>query len=381
MSLGLALHTHGRVSGANAPRIVKVLSPDENAGSALPPFWRAVLNDGSISAADPDAPFRADMLKLPEIVGSGDVIRLRGDTGMVSVLWRRSARTNSLFATDRCNSLCVMCSQPPRNEDDGWRVGQLLETIPLIDPDAAQLTITGGEPTLLGNGLTKVLQACGLYLPATKLQILTNGRTFRDPTAAAEWCAAADDRAVWAVPLYADIPEIHDQVVGAPGAFDDTLDGLYEMASNNARVEVRVVLHSMTVPRLGALASYIYRRLPFVEHVALMGLEPMGYAKRNRDQIWIDPADYVDELNAAVAYLANRGMAVSIYNLPLCILPRRMWPFARKSISEWKNTFPPECEPCVLKEQCSGFFASAGQAWRSRAVRPITKGELRHELA
>ncbi|RYG17407.1 MAG: hypothetical protein EON96_06825 [Caulobacteraceae bacterium] len=100
----------------------------------------------------------------------------------------------------------------------------------------------------------------------------------------------------WGIPLYADHAELHDAVVDAHGAFEETIQGLYEMGRLGARIELRVVLHALTVDRLPQLASYIYRRLPFVEHVALMGLEPMGYAKSNRDQLWIDPVDYLEPL-------------------------------------------------------------------------------------
>jgi hypothetical protein len=137
----------------------------------------------------------------------------------------------------------------------------------------------------------------------------------------------------------------------------------------------------MTVDRLPGLASFIYRRLPFVEHIALMGLEPMGFTKQNRDRLWIDPVDYIQPLGDAVFHLANRGMAVSIYNLPLCILPEPLRPFARQSISDWKNTFAPECTGCDLISHCSGFFASAGPAWRSRAVNPVKLQEPLHEVA
>ncbi len=64
-------------------------------------------------------------------------------------------------------------------------------------------------------------------------------------------------------------------------------------------------------------------------------------------------------------------MAVSIYNLPLCILPQRLRRFARRSISDWKNVYAPECGDCALRQNCAGFFASAGPAWRSRGIRPV----------
>ena len=46
---------------------------------------------------------------------------------------------------------------------------------------------------------------------------------------------------------------------------------------------------------------------------------------------WIDPYDYQNELGEAVEFLAGQGMHVSIYNTPLCVLPERLWKFARKS--------------------------------------------------
>lgn len=381
MSTGLALSTHARVDGVSGVRLLKVLSPEEAITSPLPPSWRLEASNDGWSGGEASGSVSISGLRDPRVVSAGDVIRVREGSSLVSVVWRRGVRTNSLFATERCNSLCLMCSQPPRDEDDGWRVAELLQTVPLIDRDEPQLGVTGGEPTLLGEGLSAVLRACGQYLPDTALHVLTNGRTFSDPNAAAGWIKAGGDRTTWAVPLYADVAEVHDEVVAADGAFDETLDGLYELAVNGAKVEIRVVLHALTIPRLPQLAAFIYRRLPFVDHVALMGLEPMGFAKGNRDRLWIDPADYLPTLRAAVFHLANRGMPVSIYNLPLCVLPRDLWPFARQSISEWKTNYPAECGACVVKDHCAGFFASAGPTWRSRAVRPLAYEDLVDDLA
>lgn len=37
-------------------------------------------------------------------------------------------------------------------------------------------------------------------------------------------------------------------------------------------------------------------------------------------------------------FLFNRGVPVSIYNLPLCLIPAHLSHFARQSISDWKKT-------------------------------------------
>ena len=50
------------------------------------------------------------------------------------------------------------------------------------------------------------------------------------------------------------------------------------------------------------------------------------------------------------------GMNVSIYNHQPCVLDKRLWPFARKSISDWKNEYMPECMGCREKDNCGGFF-------------------------
>lgn len=379
MTMGLAKHTHARVEGVEGVRLLKVLTPDEADGHALPAssilLWDDQAHAGSSGYVQVSAP------KDERIIQAGDVVRLREGGSLVSVLYRRGSRANVLFTTERCNSLCLMCSQPPRDEDDGWRVNELLQLIPLVDKSDSQLGITGGEPTLLGDGLVQILDACASELPGTALHILTNGRRFADAGLARSLVLAGQEHTTWAVPVYADTPTRHDEIMGSAGAFAETMAGLAELAALGARVEIRVVLHALSIPRLVELAEFIYRRLPFVAHVALMGLEPMGYAKGNRDILWIDPADYVDPLYRATRHLADRGVPVSIYNLPLCVLPRALWPFARQSISDWKNQFPEECAPCSIKDECAGFFASSGPTWRSRAVAPILSEEILHELA
>ena len=87
-----------------------------------------------------------------------------------------------------------------------------------------------------------------------------------------------------------------------------------------------------------------------------MGLEYVGYTPHNIDKLWIDPYDYQEELGEAVEFLAGQGMHVSIYNTPLCVLPERLWKFARKSISDWKNDYLPECSSCTKLDDCGGLF-------------------------
>lgn len=386
------LHTHLSHEGPVSTEILKVVAPEEQAarqwdrancalwdpdGSSDPAVadsgWGAWITPGDRPRPPSWPGLWINRIRHPWVIAPGDVIRIRRDGGQASVLFRRGANANALFATERCNSFCLMCSQPPQDIDDAWRVDEMVALVPLIDRDEAVLGITGGEPTLLGDGLWRVIAACRERLPATGLHILSNGRRFADPGFTAAMAAIAHPAITWAVPVYADLPELHDHVVQACSAFDETLRGLYELARWRARIEIRVVLHRLTVPRLGQLARFLYRTLPFAAHVAFMGLEPMGFAKVNAADLAIDPLDYIDNLADACFHLANRGMAVSIYNLPLCVLPDGLRAFARRSISDWKNVYAPECGACALRQGCAGFFASAGPAWRSRGIRPVER--------
>ena len=106
-----------------------------------------------------------------------------------------------------------------------------------------------------------------------------------------------------------------------------------------------------------------------------MGLEIMGFTRANLPSLWIDPADYQEQLSQAVRTLAASRVRVSIYNLPLCLLNRELWPYAVRSISDWKNEFLPQCVECDVRGQCAGFFWSA-QFKQSENVHPIKNAQL-----
>jgi len=246
----------------------------------------------------------------------------------------------------------------------------VLEALPLIDRGAAEIGFTGGEPTLLGSRFVQLVQATGSHLPKTALHVLSNGRLFAQGSLARDLAAVRHHDLMIGIPVYADLAHVHDHVVQADGAFDETIRGILALKQHGLRVEVRVVLQAQTIPRLTALARFLTRNLLFVDHVALMGLEITGFARANLDRIWIDPADYQAELAEAVGILDRAGMSVSIFNSQLCVLEPSLWPFARRSISDWKNEYMPECEGCEAKGMCGGFFSSAKYQY-SRAIRPI----------
>lgn len=289
-------------------------------------------------------------------LSEGDIVSINRN-GNIRTLYRLNSFHNFLFATERCSSNCLMCSQPPKDKNDIPELYTInKQLITLIPKNCPELTITGGEPTLMGKYFFDTLELLKEQLPDTEIHVLTNGRSFAWQNMADQLAEIDYKRLMFGVPVYADYYQIHDYIVQAKNAFNQTILGLHNLARYNQRIEIRVVLHKQSIPRLTKLAKYIYKNLPFAEHVTFMGLEYIGYTPHNINQLWIDPYDYIEELAEAVEFLAGQGMHVSIYNLQLCVLPETLWQYSRKSISDWKNSYLPECEKCSKLRDCGGLF-------------------------
>ena len=293
-----------------------------------------------------------------EYLSNGDIVRLNPNKKTLRVLFRASSLSNSFLVTERCDNFCLMCSQPPRDVADDWIVEEIMSTIPLIDKSTREIGFTGGEPTLLGDQFLCILEMCKQYLPDTTVHILSNGRKFSDVNFAKKYAAINHPDMMVGIPVYSDVAHIHDYIVQAEYAFDETIRGILNLKKYRQQVEIRVVLHKQTYERLPHLAEFIMRNLAFVDHVALMGLELTGFTKANMDALWIDPLTYREELTKATEYLAQAGIRVSIYNHQLCVIDKSVWPYARKSISDWKNEYLPVCSKCNKIGECGGFFSS-----------------------
>ena len=292
-------------------------------------------------------------------LNDGDIVRIDPHRGLIRVLYRRRSSHNAVLLTERCNNFCLMCSQPPKDIDDSYIVSEVLQMIPLMSQETREIAITGGEPTLLGSDLIRIIECFKRHLPTTALHMLSNGRAFNEWGFAKMIAESAHPDLVIGIPLYSDISSLHDHVVQADGAFDDTIRGIINLKSVGVRIEIRVVIHRLTWERLPDLARFIRRNLTFCDHVAFMGLEMTGFTKANLETLWIDPKDYQGQLRKAVELLVPAKIPMSIYNHQLCILDPRLVEFNRKSISDWKNEYMPECEECVRKQDCGGFFSSA----------------------
>lgn len=292
--------------------------------------------------------------RASEALKTGDVVEIFPD-GKINVLYRIDSRHNIIFVTSRCNSRCIMCPQPPEHKGKEF-LCRNLQLIGLIDKSTKELALTGGEPTVLGDDLLKLIMACKQLLPATSLLLLTNGRRFNDYSYTHLFSSLCHPDLTVAIPLYGDNDAEHDFVARSKGAFNETVKGILNLAEFNTPMEIRTVIHRYTYRQLTRLSEFIYRNMTFVGHVVFMGLETIGFGKNNLESLWVEPEVITDPLLEAVHHLQQRNIPVSIYNIPLCLLPPKLWSFARQSISDWKNSFDSSCVNCSIKASCPGLF-------------------------
>lgn len=284
--------------------------------------------------------------------------------------FRIDSNDNTLFTTARCNNNCIMCCQPPLDNDD---IEELFErNIAIIDrapKDIPIVGISGGEPTLLGDRLIDLIKHIRQTLPDSDIHILSNGRNFKDIDYTHRVVEAVDDKLFVGIPLHSDYYRDHDIIAGAKEAYNETMAGIFKLAAFGAAIELRIVINKLNFMRLPQMADFIQKNLPFVAWTAFMAMEHIGHAVSNERNIWIEPIEYAYQLEEAVLTLAQWRKEVAVYNVPLCLIPESIHPYAQKSISDWKNKYLPECDQCSLKSKCCGLFATSQKPFKQ--ISPI----------
>ncbi|MGY8914668.1 MAG: His-Xaa-Ser system radical SAM maturase HxsC [Flavobacteriales bacterium] len=302
-----------------------------------------------------------------------DVVVLSPNMNHIQVLLRKSDSHHTVFLTNRCNSNCLMCSQPPTKHDDSWLVeeAKTIARHTLFNPDI--IGFTGGEPTLLGEQLGEIIEIFHQYLPNTVFDILTNGRLLGHDAYAEQILAGLKAPVSWMVPLYGHADFVHDFMVQSKGAFSETLNGLLNLHQYRQSIQLRVVLTVTTLKNLEYIAEFIIKNLPFVREVALMGCEPIGFALSNIQECNVDITEYSTVLERVLIQLDEAKLRPILMNMPLCLISELSHKYAAKSISDWKQKYEAECEGCALLHQCSGVFAWDNNNWMKPKLKNFHK--------
>lgn len=302
-------------------------------------------------------PSAADLL---DSLAEFDVIEFFSDRNF-KVLFRDDSNDNALVVTNQCNSNCVMCpcSEGFRRRPSRETAEHLCRVLEYMPSDARYLTVTGGEPTLLGKELFPVMRKLREHFEDfTQFQFLTNGRAFSDNEYLRQFLDAAPAGMHYGIPLYGFSPETHDPITRAPGSFSQAVSGIQALLRNGCNVEVRIVVSRLNSNYMDRLAQFIVSNFHGLSHVAVMATEMCGAAAANRHDVWLDYREAFQASKRAIKTLLAGNIDVMLFNFPLCKVERGYWAICKKSISDYKIRYYETCQSCKVKALCGGVFRS-----------------------
>ena len=294
-----------------------------------------------------------------EELSEGDVVSI-SNKGRIHLLYKMGQSEIDLFITNKCNSNCIMCplSELSRKKMIPSQYQWIKEYIHVLPPDIPYINITGGEPTLDTDKFQDILKNLKKKFQKSQFQLLTNGRSFSDTSFLKETLCNIPNYTRFAVPIHSAVESVHDRITQSPGSFRQTDRGIKNLLKYDQKVEVRIVLSKINIPSLRETVEYIANNYRGIFVVNFVGLEMMGNAARNKDMLWMDYKYLFHQIRESILFLICRGIDTQLYNFPLCAIDKGFWPLAAKSITDYKIRYKEECNDCMAKPVCGGFFSS-----------------------
>ena len=292
------------------------------------------------------------------------------ENGKLTEYYDDSSIDNYFFVTAKCNSNCVMCPSPnsARQSGESTSVDTLIEIAKHIPADTPHLTITGGEPFMVGREIFRFMEFLRNRFEYTEFLFLTNGRIFSVNSYVEDFVRTAPGNSVVAIPIHGSTAAKHDCITQSAGSFLQTIQGIKNLLKAGIYIELRVVISKLNVEDLYNIAKLISSEMQGIGYVSIMAMEMTGSAWINRERVWISYMRAAQALKPALIELLEHGIDVKLYNFPLCTVPKQFWTLCEKSISPDKVRYVETCDNCRMKKSCGGVFAGTIS---------IEKGELK----
>ena len=273
----------------------------------------------------------------------------------------------------QCNNNCVMCTNPtefflsrPRRYSFGGQKKKLDDYLSgrtdayVKNPSKGDYFLfTGGEPTLHPRFLELIRHFRG-RLPGADLRLLTNGRRFQYGDFTARFLDCAGEPFMTAVSLHGCGPKGHDSITRTPGSFLQTVAGLHNLLALKPAghlLEVRLVLHKMSIRGLAGILTFLLKEFPETGgyRLALIFFESEGQAEAAMDSLWLTLTE------AASAILKNRKLlarfaAPRLYHFPLCVLGKPLRRLAEVTLPEDERVYGGKCAVCAQRRSCVGLM-------------------------
>jgi radical SAM protein with 4Fe4S-binding SPASM domain len=296
-----------------------------------------------------------------------------------------------LAVTYRCQNDCAHCynARPrtfPERPAADWK--RMIDR--LWDLGIPHVVFTGGEPTLRRD-LPELIAHAEAKGQITGLN--TNGRALHDPAFVKSLVDAGLDHVQ--ITLESHAAAVHDAVVGAPGAWAQTVAGLRNALDTRLYVMTNTTLLRPNSPGLGPTLDFLADTgVPTVglnaliysgrgrtvgtglreeELKPLLALARERTAARSQRLIWYTPTEYC-RLDPVQNELGVKGCTAALYNMCVepdgAVIPCQSYyhPLGNLLQDEWnaiwnhdlarslreRRRVPEKCTGCALLAECGG---------------------------
>jgi His-Xaa-Ser system radical SAM maturase HxsC len=260
----------------------------------------------------------------------------------------------SLYPTMVCSHSCIICPNPHQNQADRLS----LEIMKRIVVDAGYLshvTISGGEPTLIGEELVQIIEFIIEQNPGVFIQVLSHGGAFASQSYTNDFRAFVDN-VLWEIPFHSSNILTFERITGKRGSFHRTLDAIDSLIAIGAQIHLRVVINKLNFLELEELSKFFIDRLPGVKATTFIAMEYSGECQQNFSTVWAPYKSLGPTLQRTIPLLLLGGVETYLFNFPLCTIPENLWSLAKDSISQHKKIYFTSCRKCVAHTECGGFF-------------------------
>jgi radical SAM protein with 4Fe4S-binding SPASM domain len=296
-----------------------------------------------------------------------------------------------LALTYRCNNDCAHCynARPrtyPELETETWK--QVIDR--LWEIGIPHIVFTGGEPTLR-HDLPLLIAHAESRGQITGLN--TNGRRLHDPRYMNALCEAGLDHVQITLESYD--PTIHDRIVGCPGAWKQTVQGIRIALKTHLFVMTNTTLLSSNAPYLAQTLDFLAELgvptvginglihsgggatvntgIPETQLQDLLALAREKTAHYGQRLIWYTPTRYC-HFDPVLNGLGLKGCTAAWYNMCIepdgFVLPCQSYyqPLGHILNDPWESVWnhdlavalrerhyvPETCGQCVLLQECGG---------------------------
>lgn len=304
-----------------------------------------------------------------------------------------------LALTYRCNNNCAHCYNARPRQYPELNTGQWIQILDrLWEVGIPHIVFTGGEPTLRAD-LPELIAHAEKNGQITGIN--TNGRRLKDPAFVQSLVDAGLDHVQ--ITLESHDAAVHDRMVRAHGAWEDTVAGVQNVLASKLFVMTNTTLLTHNAPKLSETLDFLARTgvptvglnaliysghgleidtgLPESDLPALLEIARQATTQSGQRLIWYTPTQYC-HFDPIQMDLGVKGCTAALYNM--CVEPdggvipcqsyyqslgnllsnpwENIWNHELAVALRERRNLPTGCQACALLPECGGGCPLARQA-------------------